>query len=181
MIDSVRCEVLNASYEPLSITSGRRALVLCIRGKAEILQEHTSYAVETGTDIYPVPIQIRLFNMVKGRPTTRTPAQLTNRNLFIRDNHTCQYCGRHRNELKTKEFLTRDHVHPQDKGGADEWQNVVTACNRCNNKKANLTREELITLGTPMNFIRGEDWKPYKPTIFEIWSKSFSKRIMNVA
>lgn len=176
MIESVRCEVLNASYEPLSIISGRRGLVLYLKGKAEILSEHPSYEVRSDNDIHPIPTQVRLFTMVKGRPTTRTPAQLTNRNLFIRDRYTCQYCGRARGELKNSEFLTRDHVHPQDKGGPDIWGNVVTACNKCNNKKANLTLEELAMMGVPLRFVKGEDWKPHKPTVFEIWSKSFSKK-----
>ena len=175
MIDSVRCEVLNATYEPLTIVSGRRGLVLFLKGKAEILQEHTSYTVTSGDDIHPLPIQIRLYTMVKGRPSTRAPAQLNNRNLFIRDRFTCQYCGRRRGELKPKEFLTRDHIHPRDKGGKDEWGNVVTACNRCNNKKANFTLDELEKSGTPMTL----NCVPHKPTVFEIWSKSFSKRSFN--
>ncbi len=174
MIDTVRCEVLNASYEPLSITSGRRALLTYLKGKAEILQEHPLYTVQSGRDIFPLPIQIRLYTMVKGRATTRTPAQLTQRNLFIRDGYKCMYCGRHRIELKTKEFLTRDHIHPQCKGGLDKWDNVVTACNKCNNKKSDYTLHEMN-----MHFIKS-DWKPHRPTVFEIWSKSNSKRIMNV-
>lgn len=171
MIDSVRCEVLNASYEPLHITSGKRALVLYLKGKAEILQEHASYMVITDNDVFPVPTQIRLFRMVKSRPTTRLPALLSQRNLFIRDRYTCQYCGRYKSELKGSEFLTRDHVIPRSRGGEDKWTNVVTACSKCNNKKADFLLEEI-----GMTLLK----EPKTPTIFEIWSKSSSKRISNV-
>lgn len=167
MLDSVRCEVFNASYEPLAVVSGRRALVLVIKNKATILQEHASYTVKSGDDIYPVPTSIILKEMVKGRPTTRVPAQLTRRNLILRDRNTCQYCGRHASELKSSEFFTRDHVHPQGKGGKDIWQNVVLACNKCNNKKADLSVAEAgLTLLT----------QPRVPTVFEIWSRAFSNR-----
>lgn len=178
MIDKIRCEVLNANYEPLSIITAKRALVLFLKGKADILREHNSLTISTEVDVYPLPVQIRLIHMVRGRPSTRVPAQLSQKNLFIRDKYTCQYCGRRRSELKSKEFLTRDHVHPQDKGGLSIWQNLVTACNRCNNKKANLTLEELKRSGMEMSFINPQ-WKPYAPSVFEIYAKSLSMKYKN--
>lgn len=166
IIDHVRCEVLNASYDPLSIVSGRRALVLVLKGKASVLTEHADAALSTLSNRYPIPTQIVLKEMVKSRPTTRVPAQLTQRNLFIRDKYQCQYCGRHRSELKHTEFLTRDHIHPQDKGGKDVWENIITACNRCNNKKANYHLKD-----SGMTLLK----IPKTPTVFEIWSKTASK------
>lgn len=163
MIDSVRCEVLNASYDPLSIVSARRALNLCLKGKAVVVAEHPDLYIQTATDIYPLPTQILLKEMVKSRRTTRAAAQLTQRNMFVRDKHTCQYCDRHRSELAKGEFLTRDHVHPQSKGGKDVWTNVVTACNVCNNKKADFLLTDL-----DMKLLK----EPTVPTVFEIWSKS---------
>lgn len=163
MIDSIRCEVLNASYDPLSIVSGRRALNLCLKGKASVLAEHPEACFTTATDIYPVPTQILLNEMVKSRRTTRAPAQLTQRNMFIRDKYTCQYCNRRRSELNKGQFLTRDHVHPQSKGGPDTWTNVVTACNSCNNKKADFTLDQIDMVLAK---------QPTVPTVFEIWSKS---------
>ncbi|AMX03291.1 HNH endonuclease [Microbulbifer thermotolerans] len=71
------------------------------------------------------------------RPRKRPP--LTNRALFYRDEHTCLYCG---NVFCSRE-LTRDHVHPVSKGGRDEWENVVTACRRCNQHKGNRLLDEL--------------------------------------
>ncbi|WP_237055540.1 HNH endonuclease [Microbulbifer sediminum] len=71
------------------------------------------------------------------RPRRRPP--LTNRALFYRDRHTCLYCG---SEFRTGE-LTRDHVHPVSRGGRDVWENVVTACRRCNQHKGNRLLENL--------------------------------------
>lgn len=166
LIDSVRCEVLNASYDPLSIVSGRRALNLYLQGKATILTAHPSGEIQSGNDVWPIPTQIRLHHMVKSRRTTRAKAQLTQRNMFVRDLYMCQYCGRHRMELNHGEFLTRDHVIPQSKGGADTWGNVVTACNKCNNKKADFTCEEVGMFPAK---------QPVTPTVYEIWAKSTSK------
>jgi hypothetical protein len=63
---------------------------------------------------------------------------LTNRALFRRDGHICLYCG----EKYRTIHLTRDHVMPMSRGGVDSWENVVTACFRCNNQKGNKTPEE---------------------------------------
>lgn len=165
-IDHIRCEVLNASYDPLSIVSGRRALVLCLKGKASVLTEHPTMVMKTSSTEFKIPTQILLREMVKSRPTTRVPAQLTQRNMFIRDKYTCQYCNRHKSDLKSTEFLTRDHIHPQEKGGKDVWTNIITACNKCNNKKANmLLKDSGLTLLK----------EPKVPTVFEIWSKTSSK------
>jgi 5-methylcytosine-specific restriction endonuclease McrA len=170
MIDNVRCEVYNASYEPLSIVSAKRALVLVFKGKASVMREHETYTVTSGSVTLAVPVQIVLKEMVKTRSTTNIPAQLTQRNLFIRDKWTCAYCKRHRSELKHGEFLTRDHIHPQSKGGRDVWGNVVAACNRCNNKKSNSFLDD-----TDMQL----PFKPHTPTVFEIWSKSSTHRFGN--
>lgn len=62
---------------------------------------------------------------------------LSNRTLFQRDNHLCLYCG----QRFSARHLSRDHVRPLSRGGADHWNNVVTACVRCNNYKAGRTPE----------------------------------------
>jgi 5-methylcytosine-specific restriction endonuclease McrA len=167
LIDSIRCEVLNASYDPLSVVSGRRALVLCLKGKASVVAEHPEFSISSAGDIYPIPTQILLKEMVKSGRKTRTTAQLTQRNLFVRDKYTCQYCNRHRTELKHGEFLTRDHIHPQSKGGKDTWTNLTTACITCNNKKANLHLDEF-----QMKLLK----EPTTPTVFEIQMKASIER-----
>ena len=99
----------------------------------------------------------------------RTKALLTQRNLFIRDQYTCQYCGRTKQQIKHSEFLTRDHVIPRHMGGKDIWENVVTCCNSCNNKKAYHLLEDInMTLLTI----------PRAPTIFELWTRQ-QKRLTN--
>jgi 5-methylcytosine-specific restriction endonuclease McrA len=67
---------------------------------------------------------------------------VTNRALFLRDGHACQYCGRHLSALRKGERLTRDHVLPRCRGGKDEWANVVTACSSCNGRKGSRTPQE---------------------------------------
>lgn len=66
------------------------------------------------------------------------PPALTNRELFRRDHFMCAYCGGIFKEL----HLTRDHIVPRSKGGADRWMNVVTACDSCNHKKDDQLLEE---------------------------------------
>ena len=166
MWESVRCVVLNASYEPLSIVSAKRGVVLCYEGKASVVEEHPTLVIHSPRDVWAVPTQIVLNRFVNARPTFRVPAQLTQRNLFTRDKYVCQYCGRHKSQLKDREFLTRDHVIPKDMGGRDRWDNVVTACSSCNNKKANRPLKE-----TSLKLTKN----PSTPTIFEIWSKASAK------
>jgi len=67
-----------------------------------------------------------------------TAPPLTNRELFIRDAYLCMYCGR----SVTNRLLTRDHIIPMSRGGADSWPNVVSACRSCNTAKGNQTPEE---------------------------------------
>ena len=161
-LESTRCVVLNVTYEPITIISAKRALILFLEGKATIVEEHPSLVVRSPNKTFPVPTSIVLKQFVKGRMVFRTKALLTQRNLFIRDQYTCQYCARHKNALAHREFLTRDHVLPRHLGGKDVWENVVASCNTCNNKKAYHTLEQM-ELVLPK--------KPVAPTIFEIWTR----------
>lgn len=165
-LESTRCVVLNATYEPITIISAKRALILSIEGKATVVEEHPELVVRSPNKTFPVPTSIVLKQYVKGRMVFRTKALLTQKNMFIRDGWTCQYCMRHRSKLKAQESLTRDHVLPRAKGGKDVWENVVTSCSTCNNNKAYFTLDEL-------------GWKlpktPVSPTIFEIWTRQKNK------
>jgi 5-methylcytosine-specific restriction endonuclease McrA len=82
-------------------------------------------------------------------PHRRVPA--TRAAVMLRDLHTCQYCG----DLPGRHELTVDHVIPRSRGGGHQWQNLVTACKRCNQKKGSQTPEE-----AQMHPIR----KPYEPS-----------------
>jgi len=118
--------VLNTTYEPLNVCSARRALVLLLKDKAEVL-EQSGAAFHSERAAFPVPLVIRLRSYV--RVPRRTTMRITRRAVFARDRHRCQYCGSDRH-------LTVDHVVPRSKGGLDTWDNVVTSCAPCNRKKA---------------------------------------------
>ena len=125
--------VLNQNYEPLHICNARRALVLVLGGKAEVLQEDTDVHLHTSTDDFTVPSVVRMMYLVH-RPRPRV--KLTRREIFLRDNYTCQYCG------KVTHDLTLDHVHPKSRDGKHTWENLVSACKECNHRKGGRTPEE---------------------------------------
>lgn len=124
-----RVLVLNASYEPLNVCSGRRALVLLLKHKAEVI-ELSDRAFRSERAQFQVPNVIRLHDYVSvPRGTSR---RLSRRAVFARDRFRCQYCG-------ADSRLTVDHVIPRSKGGAHTWDNVVTSCAPCNLKKGDKT------------------------------------------
>jgi 5-methylcytosine-specific restriction endonuclease McrA len=124
---------LNASFEPLTIVPSRRAVRLVLDGKAEILEEDRGRLFRSERRVLPAPAVIRLVRYV--HVPYRFRRQVTNTFLFARDDYTCQYCGRHKSELRGRQFLTRDHVRPISRGGLNSWDNVVTSCSPCNNRK----------------------------------------------
>ncbi len=129
----MNCLALNASYEPLMIVPARRAIRLVIDDKAEILEHDAARAFRSVRAEHPFPLVIRLVRFV--HVPRRFRRQVTNTFLFARDGYACQYCGRHKRELRPREFLTRDHVLPLSRGGGNGWENVVTACSSCNHRK----------------------------------------------
>jgi 5-methylcytosine-specific restriction endonuclease McrA len=139
------CLALNASFEPLTIVPTRRAVRLVLDGKAEILEEDSGRYFRSERRIVPVPAVIRLVRYV--HVPYRFRRQVTNTILFARDDYTCQYCGRRKSELRGRQFLTRDHIRPISRGGLNIWENVVTSCSPCNNRKGGrLPAEAGLTL-----------------------------------
>lgn len=136
--------VLNLNYEPLVVATVRRAITMIITGKAEIV-ENGRGVIRTPSTEYPCPSVIRLdYLITRPRPRVR----LTRREIFRRDNYTCQYCGR-----RTKS-LTVDHVVPRHRGGKSTWENLVSACRVCNRRKGGKTLKE-----ANMTLLR----KPFEP------------------
>src|ERR1043165_990043 len=129
----VQVLVLNASYEPLNVTSVRRAHVLVFKGKAEVIEE-LDKGLHSASDTYPWPHVIRLVTYV--RVPRAVQRKISRRALFARDGWRCVYCG------TTAGRLTLDHVVPRSRGGESVWENVVTACAPCNHKKGNRLLEE---------------------------------------
>ena len=123
------CLTLNASFEPLTLLPVERALRLVIDRKAEVLEIDDARIFRSERRSLPCPVVIRLARFV--HVPRRFRRQVTNTFLFARDGYRCQYCGRHRSALRSREFLTRDHVTPLSAGGENGWENVVTACRRC--------------------------------------------------
>lgn len=124
--------VLNQNYEPLNVCTTKRAVVLVFNRKAEIL-EATGDAIRSASMLFEAPSVIRLFRMIR-RPRARV--KLTRKEIFLRDNFTCQYCGIQGGDL------TVDHITPRSRGGEHTWQNVVTACRACNHRKGGKTVTE---------------------------------------
>ncbi|HSR41896.1 MAG TPA: HNH endonuclease, partial [Longimicrobiales bacterium] len=117
--------------------------------KAEVLEVDDSRRFRSEERSLPCPTVIRLVRYV--HVPRRFRRQVTNTFLFARDDYCCQYCGRHRSELRGRQFLTRDHVLPLSRGGRNTWENVVTSCSACNNRKGNRIPSEagMKVLGEP--------------------------------
>jgi 5-methylcytosine-specific restriction endonuclease McrA len=124
---SGRVLVLNASYEPINVCTVRRAAVLLLKNRAEIV-EHGQRRLHAESLTIPRPVVIRLTTYVK-IPRDAHRRKITRRAVFARDRWTCQYCGTERKSL------TVDHVVPRSKGGASSWDNIVTCCAPCNRRK----------------------------------------------
>lgn len=126
-----RVLVLNASYEPLSVVSTRRAVVLVLNHKASVVVGRSeTWASERST--VEVPSVVRLNRFVK--VPYRKAIPVTRRAVFGRDNHRCQYCGAPAESL--------DHVMPRSKGGDHSWENVVACCRPCNIRKGDRSPSE---------------------------------------
>ena len=134
------CLALNASYEPLTLVPTRRAIRLVLDRKAEIIEADGGREFRSESVTVPAPTVIRLVRFV--HVPRRFRRQVTNTFLFARDEYSCVYCGRHRSELRGRQFLTRDHVIPTSRGGTNTWDNVVTACSPCNNRKGDRIPKE---------------------------------------
>jgi 5-methylcytosine-specific restriction endonuclease McrA len=129
-----RVLVLNSSYEPLNVCTVRRAVVLVLKEKAELL-EAGSRELRSESMTLPHPVVIRLTTYVRVPRDTRR-RRITRRAVFARDSWTCQYCGR-------TSHLTVDHVVPRSRGGTSVWENIVTSCAPCNRRKGDRTPVEI--------------------------------------
>ncbi len=123
---SGRVLVLNATYEPINVCSVRRAVVLVLKQKAELL-EQAGWELRSENASLARPMVIRLVAYVRV-PRDAHRRKITRRAVFARDDWTCQYCGSRSN-------LTVDHVIPRCKGGISSWENIVASCAPCNRRK----------------------------------------------
>ncbi|MFT2008833.1 HNH endonuclease [Pontibacter sp. 13R65] len=156
--------ILNQDFSAIAVCSIQKAFVLVYLDKAETVSNTHDAVLHTISKSYPVPSVIRLQRYV------RVPyygISLSRHNVLRRDNYKCQYCG-------TVKNLTLDHLVPRSRGGETNWQNLVTACMRCNTRKGNRTPEEagLKLLSKPkrpslLSFLQlhldthNQDWRHY--------------------
>jgi 5-methylcytosine-specific restriction endonuclease McrA len=168
--------VLNASMEPLSVVAARRAIVLVLASRAEVLHEDGAW-FRSERVAMRAPTVVRLQRYVN--VPRRSRSGLSRKAVFVRDHHRCQYCGRQAEDV--------DHVVPRSRGGGHTWENVVAACRACNAAKQDRTpREAGLTLAStpavpPPAFwlvVRagrpGADWRPYlRPFLGHRWDAIF--------
>ena len=157
--------VISQGYLPIGTVTVQRAVQLYVDGKAEIERAHPTRRFRSMKLTVPAPRVLRLRAGVKLPARLFGPAPLggNNHNLFDRDERRCLYCGRTEAQVKRAGHrLTRDHVMPVSRGGQDEWRNVATACEPCNNLKADRTPDEA---GMPLLA------EPRTPTAWELVSQ----------
>lgn len=125
--------ILNANFEPLNVCNVKRAIGLLMKDKASMILNGRG-EIHTISKSFPIPSIIRLQYMVK-RP--RPSVKLCKKEIFRRDNYTCQYCSR------KVDYPTLDHVIPRHLGGSHSWSNLVTACPSCNHHKGGKTLDQV--------------------------------------
>ena len=132
--------LLNASLQPLNVISHRRLVVLLTKERVAFVDEKADRAAAEALAVRRLPEGVVIVRLLRTIHVPRRLLRPNRRNLLLRDDHTCQYCGR----LGNAADLTVDHVIPVSRGGApDRWENVVIACRKCNWRKANHRPEEV--------------------------------------
>lgn len=128
--------VLNASFEPLQIVTWQRAIQLLFLGKVEVIEE-SEKEVHSVRMTIRVPAVLRLLEFIPLKKRKQI-VRFSRTNIFIRDQHRCQYCGINFAKIQ----LTLDHVKPVVQGGGKSWENIVTACKPCNQRKGGRTPQQ---------------------------------------
>ena len=158
-----RALVLNTTYEPLCVVSARRAVVLILTQKADLVSD-------SGRKMHSERLSVQVPSVIKLRSFVRVPyrrrAALNRRAIFARDGSRCQYCAAPAESI--------DHVLPRSKGGEHIWENVVAACRPCNTRKRDrlLSETTMVLRRRPtapreLSWITvavgrvPDDWEPY--------------------
>ncbi|KAL2923198.1 Anaredoxin [Bienertia sinuspersici] len=126
--------VLDISYRPVNVVCWKRAICLEFMAKADVL-EYYDQTVNSPHGSFNIPAVLRVPHLLQVMKRKRVKNTLSRKNIFYRDDYMCQYC-------KATNALTIDHVIPISRGGEWEWENLVTACAKCNSKKGQKTLEE---------------------------------------
>ncbi|HEU5441023.1 MAG TPA: HNH endonuclease [Ktedonobacterales bacterium] len=142
--------VLNASLQPLSVIPERRLVVLLSKNKVTFVDDAVRKVIEDGIASRQLPndepVIVQLLANVR---VPRMALRPTRANILLRDEETCQYCGKHSREL------TLDHIIPRSKGGQSTWENLVACCRACNGRKGSRSLKDvgmrLIRQPKPLN------------------------------
>jgi 5-methylcytosine-specific restriction endonuclease McrA len=151
--------VIDRDFQPIMIINWQKAFCLIFTGKAEVIKESDSRLIHSSYKVFKFPTVIQIFTRVN----YSVRVTLNRWSIFARDNFSCAYCG----VVQTKKELSLDHIHPVSKGGKSSWENLITACQKCNQKKSDKTAEEA---GLKMRL------KPYRP----VWSPSFMMSVYQI-
>ncbi|MCX8021304.1 MAG: HNH endonuclease [Syntrophorhabdaceae bacterium] len=127
--------LLNTTFEPLNVLPWKKAITLICLDKVQVIKEYEREIKGVSMNV-KLPAVVRLKRYVK---SNHVNVKFSRKNIFLRDDHTCQYCG----ERFDPKHLTCDHIIPRSKGGVTEWTNIVTCCIKCNLKKADKLPEEV--------------------------------------
>ncbi len=130
---STRTLMLTPWLAPHRVITWERAVVLLYLGKVEVLEEY-DLAIRAPSLVLRTPAVVRLRN---GSVSTKHRVRFSRMNVFLRDGFRCQYCG----EKRAMDELNLDHVLPRVRGGKTTWENIVTSCYACNDRKGCRTPE----------------------------------------
>jgi len=125
--------MLSSGFEPLFQTTWMRALTAVFGGRAEVIESHETLTIGVVNGSYPYPVKVRFTSgvIVARIRGISSDALLSRKNIYLRDNGSCQYCA----TKLSFNSATVDHVIPKSRGGSNLWENVVLACEKCNQKK----------------------------------------------
>ena len=127
--------VLNPGYEPVARVPWQRPVTLLFLGKVEVVEEYADREIRSVTFVFKMPSIVRLLRALRGK---RKMIKFSRENVFARDGGRCQYCGLG----VRRDEITYDHVVPRALGGKTTWENIVTACIECNQRKGGRTPEQ---------------------------------------
>ena len=163
--------VLNADYRPHATVTWQEAIGYLVRGVARVVEEYADWNVSSPSMTIKVPSVIVLVKYV----VFRQDVKFSRANIYARDEYRCQYCGRKAgkgHKLKIRD-LTFDHVIPRSKGGKTSWENIATACQQCNAKKADLTPRQagmrLLTTPKQPRSVNNLEFTLSKKSVPEAW------------
>ena len=157
-----QCVLLNADYTFLNMVDWKRAMCLIAKEKVQVLRLSERIIRTAGGIVVKVPIVMKLIKLIRKLYLNRVP--FSKKNVLIRDGFKCAYCGH------DSRRLTIDHIIPKSRNGRTTFENCVSSCKPCNNKKGGKTPREV---GMYLKV------RPYQPTISEFLRLKIKKLGIN--